>query len=106
MNEQTKYKERVDITKARCELCKREVKPQLNFSQSWTQNHKMIPTVTLSNYINSYWSCEAHGAVGATIGKEHYTSPEELFDYVLFRGKKIKVRDSHKIGGKEDVRTK
>ena len=69
----------VDITDAKCEMCKNKVEPQLHYNTSFRPNKKGEYRTYITDGLCFLWSCNNHGAVGAYIGKKYYADPRELF---------------------------
>jgi len=69
----------VNVSKVKCEHCKRIVKAEANIGYSYRSDGKKT---ILSNNIYTYWGCEFHGAVRGFLNEKLICTPSDLFEYM------------------------
>jgi len=75
------FDKRIDITDAKCEFCKNEVRPEIMITRMYTSSKKYMDN---GNFV-TYWHCDNCGAVSAIVNGEVIDDPLDLMDIPAIR---------------------
>ena len=75
------FDKRIDITDAKCEFCKNEVRPEIMITRMYTSSKKYMDN---GNFV-TYWHCDNCGAVPAIVNGEIIDNPLDLMDISAIR---------------------
>jgi len=71
----------IDISDAKCEICKKKVEPEVIITGKFTLSKRYID----NGNFNSYWHCDNCGAVPAIINEELSENPLDLMNIPAVR---------------------